>query len=108
MRPEAVLYSSRNPWECQPDRQNIPRAPGKPLHKRCSIVAANYWQKLYQLHMVISSNSLSANCQESSLSLLASPLADRANIKAITQISYSVEEPTDYWAIRGYSKYQGI
>jgi DMSO/TMAO reductase YedYZ molybdopterin-dependent catalytic subunit len=30
------------------------------------------------------------------------------NVKAITKITYSVEEPKDYWAVRGYSRYDGI
>jgi Oxidoreductase molybdopterin binding domain len=30
------------------------------------------------------------------------------NIKAITAIAYSREEPADYWAERGYSKYDGL
>jgi DMSO/TMAO reductase YedYZ molybdopterin-dependent catalytic subunit len=30
------------------------------------------------------------------------------NVKAITKITYSVEEPSDYWAERGYSRYDGI
>ena len=30
------------------------------------------------------------------------------NIKAITRISYEKEEPKDYWAERGYSRYDGI
>jgi DMSO/TMAO reductase YedYZ molybdopterin-dependent catalytic subunit len=30
------------------------------------------------------------------------------NIKAITQITYSAEEPKDYWGDRGYSRYEGI
>jgi DMSO/TMAO reductase YedYZ molybdopterin-dependent catalytic subunit len=30
------------------------------------------------------------------------------NVKAITRISYAVEEPRDYWAERGYSRYDGI
>jgi DMSO/TMAO reductase YedYZ molybdopterin-dependent catalytic subunit len=30
------------------------------------------------------------------------------NVKAVTRISYSAEEPVDYWAIRGYSRYDGI
>ena len=42
------------------------------------------------------------------LRLLAPMKIGLKNIKAITQITYSVEEPADYWAIRGYSKYQGI
>jgi DMSO/TMAO reductase YedYZ molybdopterin-dependent catalytic subunit len=42
------------------------------------------------------------------LRLLAPMKIGLKNIKAITQISYTVEEPTDYWGIRGYSKYQGI
>jgi DMSO/TMAO reductase YedYZ molybdopterin-dependent catalytic subunit len=30
------------------------------------------------------------------------------NIKAITTIAYSLEQPEDYWAKRGYSKYDGL
>jgi DMSO/TMAO reductase YedYZ molybdopterin-dependent catalytic subunit len=30
------------------------------------------------------------------------------NIKAITRITYAKEEPADYWAKRGYSRYDGI
>jgi len=30
------------------------------------------------------------------------------NIKAITRITYTKDEPTDSWAKRGYSRYDGI
>jgi DMSO/TMAO reductase YedYZ molybdopterin-dependent catalytic subunit len=30
------------------------------------------------------------------------------NIKAITRISYTRDEPADYWAQHGYSRYDGI
>ena len=30
------------------------------------------------------------------------------NVKAVTKITYSAEEPKDYWAERGYSRYDGI
>jgi DMSO/TMAO reductase YedYZ molybdopterin-dependent catalytic subunit len=30
------------------------------------------------------------------------------NVKAVTRISYAAEEPMDYWAKRGYSRYDGI
>jgi DMSO/TMAO reductase YedYZ molybdopterin-dependent catalytic subunit len=30
------------------------------------------------------------------------------NIKAITRITYTKDEPADYWAKRGYSRYDGI
>jgi DMSO/TMAO reductase YedYZ molybdopterin-dependent catalytic subunit len=30
------------------------------------------------------------------------------NIKAITRITYTLDEPPDYWAKRGYSRYDGI
>jgi len=30
------------------------------------------------------------------------------NIKAITRITYTKDEPSDYWAKRGYSRYDGI
>ena len=30
------------------------------------------------------------------------------NVKAVTKITYTSEEPKDYWAERGYSRYDGI
>jgi DMSO/TMAO reductase YedYZ molybdopterin-dependent catalytic subunit len=30
------------------------------------------------------------------------------NIKALTHITYTAEEPVDYWNERGYSRYDGI
>src|SRR3974377_212393 len=30
------------------------------------------------------------------------------NIKAITRVTYTIDEPKDYWAERGYSRYDGI
>lgn len=30
------------------------------------------------------------------------------NVKAVTKITYTAEEPKDYWAARGYSRYDGI
>jgi DMSO/TMAO reductase YedYZ molybdopterin-dependent catalytic subunit len=30
------------------------------------------------------------------------------NVKAVTKITYSVGQPSDYWAERGYSRYDGI
>jgi DMSO/TMAO reductase YedYZ molybdopterin-dependent catalytic subunit len=30
------------------------------------------------------------------------------NVKAITRITYAAEEPRDYWAERGYSRYDGV
>jgi DMSO/TMAO reductase YedYZ molybdopterin-dependent catalytic subunit len=30
------------------------------------------------------------------------------NVKAVTKITYTVEQPSDYWAERGYSRYDGI
>jgi len=30
------------------------------------------------------------------------------NVKAVTKFTYAAEEPRDYWAQRGYSRYDGI
>ena len=30
------------------------------------------------------------------------------NIKQVTHITYVADEPPDYWAMRGYSKYDGL
>jgi DMSO/TMAO reductase YedYZ molybdopterin-dependent catalytic subunit len=42
------------------------------------------------------------------LRLLAPMKLGLKNVKAVTRISYAAEEPADYWAIRGYSRYDGI
>jgi DMSO/TMAO reductase YedYZ molybdopterin-dependent catalytic subunit len=42
------------------------------------------------------------------LRLLAPVKLGLKNIKAITRISYTKDEPADYWAKRGYSNYDGI
>jgi DMSO/TMAO reductase YedYZ molybdopterin-dependent catalytic subunit len=42
------------------------------------------------------------------LRLLAPMKLGLKNIKAITEITYSAEQPDDYWAKRGYSKYDGL
>ena len=42
------------------------------------------------------------------LRLLAPVKLGLKNVKAITKISYVAEEPKDYWAERGYSRYDGI
>jgi hypothetical protein len=38
----------------------------------------------------------------------ASKRCQQERIKAITSITYSVEEPADYWNERGYSRYDGF
>jgi DMSO/TMAO reductase YedYZ molybdopterin-dependent catalytic subunit len=30
------------------------------------------------------------------------------NIKAVTHIAYTTDEPADYWNERGYSRYDGL
>lgn len=42
------------------------------------------------------------------LRLLAPMKLGLKNIKAITEIAYSERQPDDYWAKRGYSKYDGL
>ena len=42
------------------------------------------------------------------LSLLAPVKLGLKNIKAITRITYTKDERPDYWAKRGYSRYDGI
>jgi DMSO/TMAO reductase YedYZ molybdopterin-dependent catalytic subunit len=42
------------------------------------------------------------------LRLLAPMKLGLKNIKAITSIAYSVEQPADYWNERGYSRYDGL
>jgi DMSO/TMAO reductase YedYZ molybdopterin-dependent catalytic subunit len=42
------------------------------------------------------------------LRLLAPVKLGLKNVKAITRITYMSDEPKDYWAERGYSRYDGI
>jgi DMSO/TMAO reductase YedYZ molybdopterin-dependent catalytic subunit len=42
------------------------------------------------------------------LRLLAPVKLGLKNAKAVTKITYSAEEPKDYWTERGYSYYDGI
>jgi len=42
------------------------------------------------------------------LRLIAPMKLGLKNVKAITRISYAADEPSDYWANRGYSRYDGI
>jgi DMSO/TMAO reductase YedYZ molybdopterin-dependent catalytic subunit len=42
------------------------------------------------------------------LRLLAPVKLGLKNVKAITRLTYVAEEPRDYWAERGYSRYDGI
>jgi DMSO/TMAO reductase YedYZ molybdopterin-dependent catalytic subunit len=42
------------------------------------------------------------------LRLLAPMKLGLKNVKAITRIAYSVDQPRDYWAERGYSHYDGL
>ena len=42
------------------------------------------------------------------LRLLAPVKLGLKNIKAVTDIAYTVDEPPDYWNERGYSKYDGL
>ena len=42
------------------------------------------------------------------LRLLAPMKLGLKNIKAITDIAYTAEEPADYWNERGYSRYDGL
>lgn len=42
------------------------------------------------------------------LRLLAPVKLGLKNVKAITRITYTRDEPKDYWAERGYSRYDGF
>jgi len=46
--------------------------------------------------------------QEAPLRLLVPVKLGLKNIKSVTRITYTRDEPTDYWAKRGYSRYDGI
>jgi DMSO/TMAO reductase YedYZ molybdopterin-dependent catalytic subunit len=45
---------------------------------------------------------------EAALRLLVPMKLGLKNVKAVTRIMYAAEEPRDYWAERGYSRYDGI
>lgn len=78
---------------------------GNPYFMSIDLATARHPQTLLATHF--NGQPLTAD-HGAPLRLLVPVKLGLKNVKAITKIAYSVEEPRDYWAERGYSRYDGI
>jgi DMSO/TMAO reductase YedYZ molybdopterin-dependent catalytic subunit len=76
-----------------------------PYFVSIDLVTAQHPQTLLATHL----NGKSLTVEHGApLRLLVPMKLGLKNIKAITRITYAKDEPPDYWAKRGYSRYDGI
>ena len=76
-----------------------------PYYVSIDLATARHPQTLLATHL--SGQPLTVE-HGSPLRLLAPVKLGLKNVKAITKLTYVAEEPRDYWAERGYSRYDGI
>jgi DMSO/TMAO reductase YedYZ molybdopterin-dependent catalytic subunit len=76
-----------------------------PYYVSIDLPTARHPQTLLATHL--SGNPLPV-AHGAPLRLLAPMKLGLKNIKAVTSIAYSAEQPADYWNERGYSKYDGL
>jgi DMSO/TMAO reductase YedYZ molybdopterin-dependent catalytic subunit len=76
-----------------------------PYYVSIDLATARHHQTLLATHL--SSQPLTVE-HGAPLRLLAPVKLGLKNVKAITKLTYVAEEPRDYWAERGYSRYDGI
>jgi DMSO/TMAO reductase YedYZ molybdopterin-dependent catalytic subunit len=76
-----------------------------PYYVSLDLSTARHPQTLLATHL---NGKLLAVEHGAPLRLVAPVKLGLKNIKAITRISYTADEPADYWAKRGYSHYDGI
>ena len=76
-----------------------------PYYVSIDLPTARHPQTLLATHL---SGDLLPVAHGAPLRLLAPMKLGLKNIKAITSIAYSAEQPADYWNERGYSKYDGL
>ena len=76
-----------------------------PYYVSIDLATARHPQTLLATHL--SGQPLSVE-HGAPLRLLAPVKLGLKNLKAITKLTYVAEEPRDYWAERGYSRYDGI
>jgi DMSO/TMAO reductase YedYZ molybdopterin-dependent catalytic subunit len=76
-----------------------------PYYVSIDLPTARHAQTLLATHL--NSNPLGTD-HGAPLRLVAPMKLGLKNIKAITKIVYTADQPRDYWAERGYSKYDGL
>ena len=76
-----------------------------PYYVSIDLATARHPQTLLATHL--SSQPLTVE-HGAPLRLLAPVKLGLKNVKAITRLTYLAKEPKDYWAERGYSRYDGI
>jgi DMSO/TMAO reductase YedYZ molybdopterin-dependent catalytic subunit len=77
----------------------------EPYYVSIDLETARHPQTLLATHM---SGALLPLAHGAPLRLLTPVKLGLKNIKAITDIAYTADEPADYWNERGYSKYDGL
>ena len=76
-----------------------------PYYVSLDLATARHPQTLLATHL--NGQALSVE-HGAPLRLLAPVKLGLKNVKAVTKLEYFAEEPKDYWAERGYSRYDGI
>jgi DMSO/TMAO reductase YedYZ molybdopterin-dependent catalytic subunit len=97
---------SRAKWACVESSVNLDESgnPG-PYFMSIDLATARHPQTLLATHL--NGQPLTVD-HGAPLRLLVPVKLGLKNVKAITKITYSAEEPRDYWGERGYSRYDGI
>jgi DMSO/TMAO reductase YedYZ molybdopterin-dependent catalytic subunit len=102
----AYLPMSQAKWARIESSVNLgPRGNPDPYFTSLDLSTAGHPQTLLATHL----NGKPLTVEHGApLRLLVPVKLGLKNIKAITRITYTKDEPTDYWAKRGYSHYDGI
>jgi DMSO/TMAO reductase YedYZ molybdopterin-dependent catalytic subunit len=97
---------SQAKWACVESSVNLDASGNPdPYFMSLDLATAQHPQTLLATHF--NGQSLTVD-HGAPLRLLVPVKLGLKNVKAITKITYSAEEPRDYWAERGYSRYDGI
>ena len=97
---------SQAKWACVESSVNLDESGNPdPYFMSIDLATARHPQTLLVTHF--NSQPLAVD-HGAPLRLLVPVKLGLKNVKAITKIAYSADEPRDYWAERGYSRYDGI
>jgi DMSO/TMAO reductase YedYZ molybdopterin-dependent catalytic subunit len=97
---------SRAKWACVESSVNLDESGNPdPYFMSIDLATARHPQTLLATHL--NGQPLTVD-HGAPLRLLVPVKLGLKNVKAITKITYSAEEPRDYWGERGYSRYDGI
>jgi DMSO/TMAO reductase YedYZ molybdopterin-dependent catalytic subunit len=102
----AYAPMSQAKWACVESSVNLDESGNPdPYFMSIDLATARHPQTLLATHL--NGQPLTVD-HGAPLRLLVPVKLGLKNVKAITKITYSAEEPRDYWGERGYSRYDGI